>query len=158
MTAPRGIKALRPIALVCLLSLAALSCNYDAVPGRFTYIVKYEVTTNVAAPGLVTVDVSYTEGTPTLPSTGTGSPALDTDTPWSYEVPAAFNYDDGYFYPTLTVDETGGTLTDGQTVTAKIIWKDYRSDFQEHVLKFEIIDGSPAVESLTLTGIELPVP
>jgi len=145
-------------ALVCLLALATLSCNIAAVPGRFTYIVKYEVTTNAAAPEFVTVDLSYTDGTPAVPVPGIASPTVDAATPWTYEFLAAFSYDEGNFYPTLTVDENGGTLTAGETVTAKIIWKDYRVDFEEQVLVMDTVDGSAAVETVTLTGPEIPVP
>ena len=94
-----------PAALVCLLVLATLSCNIDAVPGRFTYIVKYEVTTDAIAPGSVVVDIAYTDGTPAAPTTGNASPTIDAATPWSYELPTAFSYDEGSFYPTMTVDE-----------------------------------------------------
>jgi hypothetical protein len=150
----RSATAIILTTLVCLSALATLSCNVAAVPGRFTYIVKYEVTANAA----VTLNIDYTDGTPAVPTvTNVPGQAVDPLTPWSLEFPSAFSYDAGSFYPTLTVTETLGSLTSGETVTAKIIWKDYRVDFQEHVLMLDIVDGSATVEAVTLTGPELPV-
>ena len=154
----RPAKIILFTALVCLLALATLSCNIDAVPGRFTYIVKYEVTTDAAAPEFVTIDLTYTDGTPAVPVTGNASPTVDAATPWTYEFLTAFSYDEGSFYPILTLDESGGTLTTGETVTAKIIWKDYRVEFEEQVLVMDTVAGSAAVETVTLTGPEIPVP
>jgi len=154
----RSATTLMLAVLVCLSALATLSCNIAAVPGRFTYIVKYEVTTNTVAPGSVIVDIAYTDGTPAVPTTGNASPTIDAATPWSFELLTAFSYDEGNFYPAITVDENTLTLTSGETVTAKIIWKDYRVDFQEQVLEMDTVSGSAAVESVILTGPEIPVP
>jgi hypothetical protein len=45
-------------------------------------------------------------------------------------------------------------------VTVKIIWKDYRVDFQEQVLVLENLynDGSTVIDTVSLTGPELPRP
>ena len=148
--------------LICLLALATLSCDIDAVPGRFTYIVKYEVTTNVVAPASATVDIDYTDGTPAAPSSGSEPDyVIDADTPWTFEFATPFSYDEGYFYPTLNVVEDAvDPLLSGETVTVKIIWKDYRVDFQEQVLVLENLynDGSTVIDTVSLTGPELPRP
>ena len=139
--------------LVCLVAMATLSCNVAAVPGRFTYVVKYEVTADSA----VTIDIDYKDE---LGGTTNAVPApFDAANPWSHEFPTAFNYDDPSFYPTLDVTATGG-LDPGETVTAKIIWKDYRLDFQEQVLILDTLydNGSVVISSVTLTGPELPRP
>jgi len=158
MRSQKKSTAILPAVLAALMALATLGCNIDAVAGRFTYIVKYKVTANAA----VTVDIDYTGGTPIVPPGPTTvnitNQDVDASTPWILELPAAFSYADGYFYPTLTVVENAGTFTSGETVTAKIIWKDYRFDFQEQVLLLDTVDGSAAVETMTLTGPELPRP
>jgi hypothetical protein len=153
MNARRGVTTAGLISLVCLLAAVTLSCNIAAVPGRFTYIVKYEVTTDAA----VSVSIDYIDE---LGATPNAVPApFDAANPWSYEFPAAFHYDDPVFYPTLDLTATGG-LDPGETVTAKIIWKDYRKDFQEQVLVLDTVynDGTTVVATTTLTGPELPRP
>lgn len=149
----RSATAIVLAALVCLSALATLSCNIAAVPGRFTYLVKYEVTANAA----VTVDIDYKDE---LGATTNAVPApFDAISPWSHEFSTAFNYDDPSFYPTLDVTATGG-LDPGETVMVKIIWKDYRLDFQEQVLVLDSLynNGSVVVDTVTLTGPELPRP
>lgn len=153
MRSQRGITTFLLAALVCLLALSGLSCDVAPVPGRFTYIVKYEVTADAA----VSVDIDYTDETGTvIPDTPL---PFDDANPWSYEFPAAFSYDDPTFYPSLNVIVTGG-LDPDESVTAKIIWKDYRSDFEEQVLALGTLynDGSVVVDTVTLTGPELPRP
>ena len=143
-------------ALLCLWALATLGCNVAAVPGRFTYVVKYEVTTDAAVTG-VTIDIDYKDE---LGGTSNVPPALyDAANPWSLEFSTPFSYDDPVFYPTLDVTATAG-LDAGETVTAKIIWKDYRVDFQEQVIEIGELynDGSTVIDTVTLTGPELPVP
>ena len=140
-------------ALVCLSALATLSCNIAAVPGRFTYIVKYEVTSDAA----VSVDIDYTDETgSTINLVGQ---AVDPATPWSYEFPAAFRYDDPPFYAALDAAAAAPFAAD-ESANAKIIWKDYRVDFQEQVLELGTLynDGSTVIDTVNLTGPELPVP
>ena len=145
-------------ATFCLLALSLsglslLSCEVDPVAGRFTYIVKYEVTANAA----VTVDIDYTDEL-VAPVSIVGQ-AVDPANPWSYEFPAAFRYDDPRFYPTLAVS-TAALTPPTDEVLVKIIWKDYRRDFEEQVLRLDRLydDGSVSVYSVDLVGPELPVP
>jgi hypothetical protein len=158
MRSHRGITTVALGALVCLLVLATLSCNIEAVPGRFTYIVKYEVEVSASAP--VTVDI--TDYTDELGNSQQAlDQAIDPATPWTYEFPSSFSYDAGTFYPTLAIVEDAGLpLNTGETVTAKIIWKDYRRDFQEEVVAQGSLsnDGSVVVDTVNLSGPELPQP
>ena len=153
MKSRRKITAIVPAALVCLLAMAALSCDVATVPGRFTYIVKYEVTSDAA----VSVDIDYTDETgATINVVGQ---AVDPAIPWSYEFPAAFNYDDSPFYAALDA-AAAAPFAVNESATAKIIWKDYRVDFEEQVLELKSLynDGSVVVDTVTLTGPELPRP
>jgi len=140
-------------ALACLMAVATLSCDVSPVPGRFTYIVKYEVTSNAA----VSVDIDYTDETGAI--INVVGQAVDPTIPWSYEFPAAFNYDDPPFYATLDA-AAAAPFAANEAVTAKIIWKDYRLDFQEQVLVLGSLynDGSVIVDAVTLTSPELPRP
>ena len=158
MSSYRGSTAIVLFALVCLLALATIGCNIDAVPGRFTYIVKYEVEVSAAAPLVVDItNFTDEDGNPQQALDQTIDPAI----PWTYEFPSSFSYDAGTFYPTLSViEDVGLPLNSGETVTAKIIWKDYRLDFQEQVLAHGSLynDGSVVVDTVTLSGPELPRP
>jgi hypothetical protein len=145
------------VTLLGIFALTTLSCNVSPVPGRFTYIVKYEVEVTASAP--VTVDITdYTDelGNPQQAL----NQLIDPATPWTYES-SSFSYDVGSFYPTLAiVEDAGFPLNAGETVTAKIIWKDYRQDFQEQVLAHGSLsnDGSIVVDTVNLVGPELPRP
>jgi len=153
----RSATAIVLAALVCLSALATLSCNIAAVPGRFTYTVKYEVEVTASVP--VTVDITnYTDefGNPQQALDETIDPA----TPWTYES-SSLSYDAGSLYPTISVvEDAGDPLVSGETVMVKIIWKDYRLDFQEQVLVLDSLynNGSVVVDTVTLTGPELPRP
>ena len=153
MSVHRGVTAIVLTAFAGLLATALVGCSVDSVPGRFTYVVKYEVTTTAD----VAIDIDYTD------ETGAVVPVtplpFDAANPWAYEFPTAFNYDDPPFYPTLDVTATGGLDAD-ETVIAKIIWKDYRLDFQEQVLELGSLynDGTIVVDTVALTGPELPRP
>jgi len=153
MTTSRKPAYILLVATLCLLALSALSCEVDPVPGRYTYVVKYEVTANAA----VTVDIDYTNEA-AAPINVPGW-ALAPATPWSYEFPAAFRYDDPYFYPTLSVS-TAALTPPTDEVVAKIIWKDYRVGFEEQVLVLDRLydDGSISVDGADLVGPELPRP
>jgi hypothetical protein len=153
MRSRRKITAIVPAAFAGLLALAALSCDVAPVPGRFTYIVKYEVTSDAA----VSVDIDYTDETgSTINIVGQ---AVDPATPWSYEFPAAFSYDDPPFYAALDAAAAAPFAAD-ESANAKIIWKDYRLDFEEQVLELGNLynDGSVVVDTVSLTGPELPRP
>jgi len=153
----RSATAIILTTLVCLVAMATLSCNVAAVPGRFTYVVKYEVTANAA----VTVNIDYTDGTPAVPTvTNIPGQTVDPLAPWSIELPSAFSYDAGSFYPILTVTAAVPLTPPNDIVTVKIIWKDYRLDFQDQVLILDTLydNGSVVIDTVTLTGPELPRP
>ena len=158
MSSHRGFAATVYITLLTMMGMTLFSCNVAPVPGRFTYIVKYEVEVTAAAP--VTVDITDYRDELGNPQQALDQP-IDPASPWSYEFPAAFSYDAGSFYPTLAVVEDAAfPLNADESVTAKIIWKDYRSDFEEQVLELGSMynDGSVIVDTVTLTGPELPRP
>jgi hypothetical protein len=131
-------------ALACILAMSATGCDVAPIPGRFTYVVKYEITANAPA----TVNIEYQDEAgyqnmlpPTVPLP-TAAPAIDVGSPWTYEFPAPFDYDyDNPFYAYLKVEATSL----GDTVTMKIIWKDYRLYFEEQVLASAVLEttGSP---------------
>jgi len=145
------------IGIICLSALILFGCDVAPVPGRFTYIVEYEVTANTPA----TVDIRYMDelGFLPLPPQVIGQ-AVDAATPWIYEFPAAFTYAyDAPFYAYLEVDATSLPNL-GDKVTLKIIWKDYRVDFQEEVLIYGELEntGSPPTDPVELNSPELPRP
>jgi hypothetical protein len=147
----RKAYAVVAVVVVSLTAMLLAGCNVDPVPGRFTYIVKYEVTADAA----VTIDIDYTNEL-NAPTSNPGQ-LIDPVTPWSYEFPTPFNYDDPLFYPTLDA-AAAVALNAGETVTVKIIWKDYRVDFQEQVLELGRLfnDGTTVVNNISLIGPELP--
>jgi len=159
MSSHRGFTAIVLTALTCLSIMATLSCNVSPVTGRFTYIVKYEVTTN--APAIV--DIRYTDENGVLPLPGSpqvSALSFDATTPWIYEFPTAFTYAyDSPFYAFLEVDATS-LPNSGDKVTVKILWKDYRVDFQEKVLVYGDLEntGAPPSDPLQLYSPELPRP
>ena len=153
MISPTRGRAAAAVAVATLTIVLLSGCSVDPVPGRFTYIVKYEVSADAA----VSIDIDFTDETGTSIS-AVGSPiAIDPTTPWSYEFPAAFNYDDPLFYPTLDAS-AAAALNPGETVKVKIIWKDYRVDFQEQALETGYLyhDGTTVVDAISLIGPELP--
>lgn len=140
------------VSVICLSALILIGCDVASVPGRFTYIVKYEVTANAPA----TVDIEYIDELNI--STPVGGQAVDAATPWIYEFPAAFTYAyDAPFYAYLKIDATSLPNL-GDKVTLKIIWKDYRVDFQEEVLIYGELEntGSPPTDPVELYSPELP--
>ena len=144
------------LGVVCLSTVVLIGCG-ETVPGRFTYIVKYEVSSNAPA----TVDIRYTDELGSLPPLPqVNGQALDPATIWIYEFPSAFTYDyDAPFYAYLEVDATSLPNL-GDKVTSKIIWKDYRVDFQEEVLVYGELEntGSPPTDPVELYSPELPRP
>jgi hypothetical protein len=121
------------------------------------------VTASVTAPASATVDIRYTDETGFLPAPGSpqvSAQSIDTATPWTYEFPTALDYNyDSPFYAFLEVDATSLPNV-GDTVTVKIIWKDYRVDFQEEVLVYGELEKTSLLptDPLLLYSPELPVP
>ena len=144
----RTVPAILLTIAVCLLAVSMLGCSVAAVPGRFTYVVKYEVTAEFAATSPDSVDITYLDGI------GPQSPAVFTP-PQSFEV--SFDYDYGTpFDPEMTFNSASFTDA-GDKITIKIIWKDYKTDFEEELLAAEVIeyDGAPP-PALTIHGDQLP--
>ena len=156
MSSRSGLAAVILIFAGCILAISSLSCNVAAVPGRFTYVVKYEVSANAA----VTVDITgFTNEDGN--SAQSLDQAVDPANPWIYEFPDPFSYDDPAFYSALSVMQDGALpLNAGETVYARIIWKDYRLDFEDQVIAFDMLynDGSVVVDTVDLIGPELPLP
>lgn len=145
-----------PLALVMLFA----GCSYSSLASaRFTYSVVYSVTTTLATP----VDISYRDENwrPTAPTPLANLP--NEPTPWSLELPATgyltYNYSDP-LYPMLSA--TAGALADGESITVKISWKDYRTGFTEETLAIQIVEddgsivGTPPLD-VTLYSPELPL-
>jgi hypothetical protein len=133
---------------VCLLAIVLIGCNIDAAPGRFTYVVKYEVTAEFAATSPDSVDIDYED------EMGTQSPAPFVP-PQSFEFTMNYDYDTP-FNPQLTFNSANFAQA-GDRITLKIIWKDYRTNFREELLSAEEIEYSGAPPStLTLYGPPLP--
>jgi hypothetical protein len=159
----RPYAALTLGALACILAMSATGCDVAPIPGRFTYVVKYEVTANAPA----TVDIEYQDEIgyqdmlpPTVPLPTVTGLVMDAASPWTYEFPVSFTYDyDNPFYAYLKVDATSLPNL-GDTVTLKIIWKDYRVDFEEQVLAYAVLEntGSPPAGPAQRFSPELPRP
>lgn len=130
------------IGIVCLSALNLIGCDVAPVPGRFTYIVKYEVTSATVAGATATYD------------NGAGTDQGGAITlPWSSDDLSSpdftFNYDyNNQFNPRLVVD---ANLNPGESITFSIIWKDYKVDFQEEVLETITITNN-TVAVLPVTG------
>ena len=148
MISRRAVSAILLAITTCLLAVSTLGCNIAAAPGRFTYVVKYEVTAEFAATSPDSVDITYLDGT------GPQSPAVFTP-PQSFEV--TFDYDYATpFDPEMTFN-TASFVDVGDKIIIKIIWKDYKTDFQEELLAADTIeyDGAPPA-ALTIHGDQLP--
>lgn len=144
----RAVPAILLTITTCLLAVSTLGCSVAAVPGRFTYVVKYEVTAEFAATSPDSVDITYLDGTGPQPS-GLFIP------PQSFEV--TFDYDYAApFDPEMTFNSASFTDV-GDKIIVKIIWKDYKTDFQEEMLAAGVIeyDGAPPA-ALTIHGDQLP--
>lgn len=149
-----GISFAILVGLVCFSALNLIGCEVAPDPGRFTYIVKYEVSSNAPA----TVNIDYLDELSI--STPVVGQILDSAIPWIYEFPSAFTYAyDAPFYAYLKVAATSLPNL-GDKVTLKIIWKDYRVDFQEEVLIYGELEntGSPPTDPAELYAPELPRP
>ena len=136
------------IGIICLSALILIGCDVAPVPGKFTYIVKYEVTSEYTTTPPATVNIQYVD------DTGAQSPAPFTP-PQSFEFTMSYDYG-APFNPELTFNSA--TFTDlGDKVIVKIIWKDYRVDFQEQVLNTEEVEYTgPPPPGITIFGPQLP--
>jgi hypothetical protein len=144
----RPAKIILFTALVCLLALATLSCNIDAVPGRFTYIVKYEVTGTAGTDA----NVQYMDET-----TGLLSVATAAVSPWTEERSCTY-LDNNPYDPEFQINALSLPVL-GDTITLKIIVKDYKTNFQEEVLASVEVENTGAplpATPFTLYGDQLP--
>jgi hypothetical protein len=132
MNPHKGLTFIAFGALLCLAALATLSCNIAAVPGRFTYVVKYSVSfTEAASPS-----TALNPNVERLDDTGSKNPAGAVTSPWSEEFTFSYaaNGYDNQFVPEMTVSET--LDEPGESITVSIIWKDYKTGFEEEVLAY----------------------
>jgi hypothetical protein len=142
---------------LCILlagSLLLAGCEIQPVAGRYTYIVKYEVSSVPIDPLFppTDADIDYTD------ELGVAQNATGITPPWSLELPV-MDYDySNPFNPQMTFNSATFTNA-GDKITAKIILKDYKTDFQEQVLESKEVtyNGSPT-DSFTLAAPPLPLP
>jgi hypothetical protein len=130
MISYRGISTITLLGVVVLLALSTFSCNIAELPGRFTYVVKYSISYTEAAlpssplnPNVERVD-----------DTGSKNPAGPVTSDWSEELTFSYaaNGYENQFVPEMTVSQTLNEA--GESITMSIIWKDYKTDFEEEVL------------------------
>jgi hypothetical protein len=135
-------------AIAFLAAMATLGCDIDAEPGRFTYVVKYEVSSEFAATAPDTINIQYED------DTGTQSPAAFAS---SQAFEFTMNYDySSPFDPEMTFNSANFT-TVGDKLFIKIIWMDYRTDFAEEVLAAHEIEYTGAIPAaVTIYGPPLP--
>jgi hypothetical protein len=142
----RSATAIVLAVLVVLSAMATLSCNIAAVPGRFTYVVKYEVTAEFTTNPPSNVNIQYED------DMGTQSPLAFT-APQFFEFTMSYDYsapfDPEMAFATATFDVPSDKLF------IKVIWKDYRTNFEEEVLASAEISGA-APGAVTLYGPPLP--
>jgi hypothetical protein len=152
MNSQRGYTAVVLVMFVCLLAMSVAGCDVAPVPGRFTYIVKYEVTSATVPNATITYDNAA----------GTGQGGLSESLPWSSEDLASPDFEFTYdyanpFVPMLNVQNP--SLPAGESITFSIILKDYRVDFQEQVLESMTITNTtvaPLAVDETLFAPPLP--
>lgn len=133
-------------ALACL--MATRSCNVSPVPGRFTYIVKYEVTGTSGTDATVQY-MDETTGLLSVPATLAASP-------WSEERSCTY-LDNNPYDPELQVNAL--TVNPGDTITFRVIVKDYKTNFQEEVLaslEIENTGGPLPTTPFSIYGEQLP--
>jgi hypothetical protein len=127
----------RPLhALFLALVILFAGCSYGSLAGvRFTYVVKYSVTSTDPL-SATTPTVTYTD------DTGANSAPAAVALPWSVELPATgYDYSAPYY---ANLGATAAALTAGEAVTATISWKDYRTGFTEEVLVHQTVADSGA--------------
>lgn len=144
----RRIPVTTLIGVIGLSTLILFGCDVAPVPGRFTYIVKYEVT---GTAGTVAT-VRYKDETDTISAV----PIVATS-PWSVERPCTYEINNP-FDPELVVDVLNVPLL-GDTITLRIIVKDYKTNFQEEVIGFFEVENTGAAlptTPFTIYGPQLP--
>ena len=136
-------------ALAYLTAMSLLSCNVDEVPGRFTYIVKYEVTGTAGTDATV----QYMDETTGLLSV----PAILATSPWSEERSCTYlgnnPYDPEFQINALNLPNLG------DTITFRIIVEDYKTNFQEEVIasrEIENTGGPLPTTPFSIYGDQLP--
>jgi len=141
---PAKIVALLSILLAGSLLLAG--CEIQPVSGRYTYIVKYEVSSTTVLLPDVTRDNDI----------GKDQGLIGVTLPWTEEFTLTYesNGYDNQFTPKLTVT---ATIPAGESITYSISWKDYKTDFQEQVLESETEAGLQTITD-TLFASPLPLP
>jgi hypothetical protein len=141
MRAPNhGKKALITAASALLLAALALAgCDIEPVPGRYSYSVKYQV----SSPTLATATVTYTDETGA--DQGPAAEAL----PWTVEFTMDYDYTNR-FTPKLAVSTTLAPNDPDESITFSIIWKDYKVDFQEQILETRTVTNTDPVNPLTV--------
>ena len=145
MISHRGVSAIFLIGLAALVALTTLGCNITDAPGRFTSVVKYEVTAEFVTTAPNTVDISYED------DAGTQTPATFT-APQSFEFTMDYDYSSP-FDPAMAFNSA--TFADpGYKLFIKIIWKDYRTNFEEEVLASAEISSTGG--ATTIYGPPLP--
>jgi len=146
MKSRRGFTTLAFVSLLCMAAMATLSCNFSPLAGRFTYIVKYDVTAEFTTTAPTNVNIQYED------DTGTQIPPPFTS-PQSFEFTMSYDYTTP-FDPEMTF--SSATFTDlSDKLFIKIILKDYRTNFEEEVLASADILGS-APGAVTIYGQPLP--
>lgn len=133
-----------------LLALAVLlaGCTWGSLASqRYTYIVKYSVTSTEAVPTAVTGQY--------LDESRIGQAFAGP--PWSIELPARnYDYSDPY-YPTLTASSATPPAA-GEQIAVTIILRDYRTGFIEETLTRQVFTGDgSALLAVALTAPELPL-
>ncbi len=145
-TPNHGKKASIAAASALLLAALALAgCDVSPVAGRYTYVVKYQV----SSPTLANATVTYTDETGA--DQGPAAEAL----PWTVEFTMDYDYTNR-FTPKLAVS---ATLNPDESITFSIIWKDYKVDFQEQTLETRTVTDTDTVSlpvDETLYGPPLP--
>jgi hypothetical protein len=137
--------------LACILAMSVAGCDVAPIPGRFTYVVKYEVTSATVPNATITYDNAA----------GTGQGGTPESLPWSSEDLASPDFEFTYdytnpFVPTLNVNTS---LPVGESITFSIILKDYKVDFQEQVLKsITVTNTTPIALAVDETLFTPPLP
>lgn len=137
--------------LLLPLTMVLAGCSYDSLEDqRFTYVVKYAVTSSEAVP--TAVDVTYTD------ETGATVAAPGVIPPWSVQLPI-MDYDyTAPYYAELTASAAG--LLAGESATVSIILKDYRRDFDEETVARQVVTDpgtGGAALAVELFAPELPL-
>ena len=135
--------------VVAVLLLACAGCAME-LEGRFTYIVRYEVTAEYSDPlnPPINVKIEYRNKNKLK-----SSPTFDP--PRSFEIHLDYDYNDP-FLPELSF--ISGTFTNvGDKLVLKISWKDYKVNFEEDILEIdEVVYAGVPPAGITLGTTVLP--